>query len=56
MKVVVYDEIEKFRNSNNPLFDYPYEPRKNLLSEFGFNFKIPESSDGKNYDYKFIIN
>ena len=56
MKLVVYDEIEKFRPSNNPLFDYPYEPRKNMLSEFDFDFEIPEMANGENYDYTIPVN
>lgn len=51
MEIVIYDEIEKFRAYSNPEFPYPYERRKITLSEFTFDLDVPESPDGKNYDY-----
>ena len=27
-QIIVYDEIEKFRDYDHPLFNYPYEKRK----------------------------
>ena len=36
MRVVVYDEFELFRDYSDPLFNYPYEKRKNLLGSFKY--------------------
>lgn len=35
--LVVYDEIEFFREYTSPLFNYPYQKRKNKLSSFSFS-------------------
>lgn len=43
MEIVVYDEIEKFRQYNHPEFQYPFEQRKNTLEEFQFSFNVPET-------------
>lgn len=43
--LVVYDETEHFRDYNDPLFYYPYAPRRTQLSNL--KFTIPE--DGSNY-------
>ena len=32
MDLVLYDETEYFREFNNPLFDYPYQRQKNIIS------------------------
>lgn len=47
MDLVVYDETEYFRQSGDPLFDYPYTPRKTKLSTV--TFVIPGS--GKDYNF-----
>ena len=35
--LVIYDEIEYFRDYKNALFDYPFQKRKNKLSTFSFS-------------------
>ena len=42
--LVLYDETEFFRQHDHPLFNYPYTPRKNMLSSYKFNlpFDDPE--------------
>lgn len=42
MKLVVYDEYEKFRSYRQPQFNYPYENRKNTIDYFEFDndFKL----------------
>lgn len=47
MEVVIYDEIEKFRNYNHPQFQYPFEKRKNAITNFDYAIDI------KNYTYMF---
>ena len=42
--LVVYDEIEYFRDYTHKLFDYPFQPRKNKLSTYSFNTD-PDSID-----------
>ena len=32
MDIVIYDETEKFLNYKSPIFNYPYEKRKNIIS------------------------
>ena len=41
-ELVVYDEIEKFRDYDHDLFDYPYEERKTKLASFTLNTKDSE--------------
>ena len=53
MEIVLYDEIEKFRNYDHPQFQYPYELRKVALSEFDFNLKLEIPRNGINYDYDY---
>ena len=53
MEIVVYDEIEKFRNYDHPEFQYPFEKRVNTLEEFEFSLDVPETADGENYDYDY---
>ena len=43
----MYDEIEKFREYNDPLFDYTYMNRKTILSTFNIHIKGPDA----NYPY-----
>jgi len=38
--LVLYDETEYFRQYDHPLFNYPYTPRKNLLSSQKFNLQF----------------
>jgi len=40
--LVVYDETEYFRQHDHPLFNYPYTPRKNLLTSYKFNILFDE--------------
>ena len=34
---VLYDEVEYFQQYSHPLFNYPYTPRKNILTSQKFN-------------------
>ena len=36
-QLVVYDEIEKFRDYDHPLFGYPYDKRKIQVNSFTLN-------------------
>ena len=45
--LVLYDETEYFRQHNHPLFNYPFTPRKNILSTFKFNVQF----DDPNYTF-----
>ena len=47
IELVAYDETEYFRDYNDPLFNYPYTPRKTKLSTLKFN--IP--TEGEDYDF-----
>lgn len=53
MKLVVYDEYEKFRSYKQPQFNYPYENRKNTMGSFDFDNEFDYNPDTKNYDYTF---
>lgn len=53
MEIVVYDEVEKFRQYSNPLFEYPFEKRKNFLQSVPFAIDVPVSADGKNNEYSY---
>ena len=33
-ELVIYDEIEKFKDYDNPEFNYPYQKRKSNLNSF----------------------
>lgn len=33
-EMVIYDEVEKFRNWDDDEFDYPYEIRKNEIQSY----------------------
>ena len=48
VELVIYDEMEHFRQWNNPLFPYPYSLRKNVLNSYKFNF---DNKDETNYYY-----
>ena len=49
MDLIVYDEIEYFREWDSPLFDYPYTPRKNEIQSY--KFKIPFNPDTSGYSF-----
>ena len=44
--LVVYDEIENFRNSNHDQFNYPFDKRKTKISSYVFDVKPVENQDG----------
>ena len=50
--LVVYDEIEFFRNYKSPLFDYPYQKRKNKLSTFSFSADPARVAPDGAYEYQ----
>ena len=35
--MIVYDEMDSFKDSKDPLYDYPFEDRKNKISYYSFN-------------------
>ena len=37
--VVVYDESELFRQHDDELFTYPYEPRKTIVGKYELSLK-----------------
>ena len=49
IELVVYDETEYFREFDDPDFNYPFQPRKNILS--AYKFVIPPITGE---DYKFV--
>ena len=49
--LVVYDEIEYFRDYKNPLFNYPYQKRKNKVQSFSFSADPDRIADDGAYDY-----
>jgi hypothetical protein len=52
-QLVVYDEIEKFRNYDDPMFGYPYDDRKIQVNSFTLNptyFQIEEVSSHLLYE------
>lgn len=53
MNVVVYDEFEKFRQYKSPLFNYPYEKRKNMIGSFPFKYDLNYDKNTKNYEYQY---
>lgn len=53
MKLVVYDEFEKFHSYKEPLFNYPYEKRKNTIGSFHVEFDFEYDDRIKNYKYEF---
>ena len=32
--MVVYDEVERFPRDTDPLFNYPFRERKNIINQF----------------------
>ena len=50
--LVVYDEIEYFRDYTHDLFDYPFQPRKIKLSTFSFDAD-PSSVDETTGEYNY---
>lgn len=49
--LVVYDEIEYFRDFKNPMFNYPFQQRKNKLSTLGFSSDPGRIDPRGNYFY-----
>lgn len=49
--LVVYDEVEYFRDYTHNLFDYPFQPRKNKLSTFNFDADPTSIDDDGGYGY-----
>ena len=49
--LVVYDEVEYFRDYTNKLFNYPYQPRKNKLTTFNFDADPNAIADDGGYVY-----
>lgn len=33
-EMLVYDEVERFTSNTDPLFNYPFTKRKNIISKF----------------------
>ena len=50
--LVMYDETEFFREHNHPLFNYPYTPRKNMLSSYKLSIPIDEDYTFYDVDIK----
>lgn len=50
-KVVVYDEVEDFRDYDHELFDYPYLDRKTQISSQKINIDLDETT----YEYTYNI-
>jgi len=46
--IVVYDEIENFKDYLSPVFDYPYEKRKTTIGWYSFEPILTDYS----YSYK----
>ena len=59
LDLVIYDEIENFRESDDDLFMYPYGSRKNKLATFQLNSEFFEYKEDEirieydSFDYKF---
>jgi hypothetical protein len=50
IELIVYDEVELFRDYNDPDFEYPFQKRKEVVSMV--NFQIQPSIDmDENYEY-----
>ena len=45
-ELVLYDEIEKFRDYDDSQFNYPYQPRKTKLNSFTLDNSQFEYVDG----------
>ena len=48
-ELVLYDEVEYFKNYNHPEFNYPYSARKTKLGTFNLNITIPDD-----YGYEYV--
>jgi hypothetical protein len=48
-ELVLYDEVEYFKNYNDPEFNYPYSNRKTKLGSFNLEITVPDD-----YDYEYI--
>ena len=53
--LVIYDEIEKFRDYDHPDFNYPFQARKTIVNSFTLDNSMIEYVDGiyslLNYEY-----
>lgn len=49
-QIVIYDEIEKFREYDDPQFSYPYEDRKIQVNSYTLDVEFFELKD---FEYKF---
>ena len=49
---MIYDESEMFRQHDDPLFNYPFEPRKSILGKQELNF---EQEGHEAYTVKFDL-
>jgi hypothetical protein len=45
--LIIYDEVENFKDYNSPLFNYPFQLNKNVLGTLDLYPNISES----NYNY-----
>ena len=50
LQLVVYDEIEQYREWNEKLFQYPFQNRKTLAEEFFIDYE--KSTNQYDYTYK----
>ena len=44
VELVVYDETESFTDSKDPLFNYPYSDRKQIIGSYKLKFENETSS------------
>ena len=51
MDLILYDEVENFYEYDSPLFNYPYENRKNVIRTLSFNSTFNNSNFYDNYEY-----
>jgi hypothetical protein len=52
-ELVIYDEVEYFKNYKDPEFDYPYQERRTKIGNQKFNVSINDDLD-YNYESKQI--
>ena len=50
VEIVIYDEIESFKPSNSPEFNYPYEKRKTKIQELTIDWLPLDSETDPNFD------
>lgn len=49
IEMAVYDETEYFRDSSDPLFNYPYADRKQIIGKYKLKFDANITNDVKFY-------